>query len=85
MAKVTGIEAVFFRMKSTAFVMAMFLAMLLAGVASGQQSPSTGHAPINGLKLYYEIHGHDSRHADEPHVNDRPDGDDFLDGKSSKQ
>ena len=35
----------------------MLLAMLLAGVASGQEKPTTGYAPVNGLKLYYEIHG----------------------------
>src|SRR5262249_41312825 len=24
---------------------------------SGQQKPITGYAPVNGLKMYYEIHG----------------------------
>jgi len=57
MAKVTGIGGVFFKMKTTAFVMTMFLTTLLSGVVSGQQKPTTGYAPVNGLKMYYEIHG----------------------------
>src|SRR5687768_7356865 len=43
-------------MKITAFVMSMFLTILLSGVVPGQK-PTTGYAPINGLKMYYEIHG----------------------------
>ncbi len=35
----------------------MLLTMLLSGVVSGQQKPTTGYAPVNGLKMYYEIHG----------------------------
>ncbi len=31
--------------------------MFLSGVASAQQKPTTGYAPVNGLKMYYEIHG----------------------------
>lgn len=31
--------------------------MLLSGVVLGQQKPTTGYAPVNGLKMYYEIHG----------------------------
>lgn len=30
---------------------------LLAGVVSGQQKPVPGYAPVNGLKMYYEIRG----------------------------
>jgi pimeloyl-ACP methyl ester carboxylesterase len=41
----------------TAFVMTMLLTTLLSGVVSGQQKPTTGYAPVNGLKMYYEIHG----------------------------
>src|SRR4249920_3676903 len=37
----------------TAFV----LVLLLASVVSAQQKPTTGYAPVNGLKMYYEIHG----------------------------
>ena len=44
-------------MKTTAFVLAMLLTMLLSGVVSGQQKPTTGYAPVNGLKMYYEVHG----------------------------
>lgn len=39
-------------MKTIAF----FLAILLSGVVSGQQKTVTGYAPVNGLKMYYEIH-----------------------------
>jgi len=31
--------------------------MLLSGVVSAQQKPTAGYAPVNGLKMYYEIHG----------------------------
>src|SRR6266481_614464 len=44
-------------MKTTAFFLAMLLTMFLSGVVSAQQKPVTGYAPVNGLKMYYEIHG----------------------------
>ena len=44
-------------MKTTAFFLSMLLTMLLSGGVSGQQKPTTGYAPVNGLKMYYEIHG----------------------------
>ena len=44
-------------MKTTAFFLSVVLTMLLSGVVSGQQKPTTGYAPVNGLKMYYEIHG----------------------------
>ena len=44
-------------MEMSAFVLTMFLTMLLSGVVSAQQIPTTGYAPVNGLKMYYEIHG----------------------------
>ena len=31
--------------------------MLVPAVVSAQQKPTTGYAPVNGLKMYYEIHG----------------------------
>ncbi len=31
--------------------------MLLSAVVSAQQKPTTGYAPVNGLKMYYEVHG----------------------------
>ncbi len=40
-------------MKTTAFI----LTMLLWAVASAQQQPTTGYAPVKGLNMYYEIHG----------------------------
>ena len=44
-------------MKTTAFIMTIALTILLAGAVSAQQKPTTGYAPVNGLKMYYEIHG----------------------------
>lgn len=40
-------------MQTTAFI----LMTLLAAVVSAQQKPATGYAPVNGLKMYYEVHG----------------------------
>lgn len=40
-------------MKKTAFL----LTMLVTAVVSAQQKPTTGYAPVNGLKMYYEVHG----------------------------
>jgi pimeloyl-ACP methyl ester carboxylesterase len=40
-------------MKSATFI----LAMLMSGVVTAQQQPITGYAPVNGLKMYYEVHG----------------------------
>src|SRR5919108_5000193 len=37
--------------------MAVILTMLLPTILSAQQKPTTGYAPVNGLKMYYEIHG----------------------------
>lgn len=36
---------------------ALLLAMFVPAVVSAQQKPTTGYAPVNGLKMYYEIHG----------------------------
>src|SRR5829696_3076048 len=44
-------------MKTTALFLSMLLTMLFVGVVSGQQKPTTGYAPVNGLKMYYEVHG----------------------------
>lgn len=44
-------------MKRKAFFLSIILTMLLSSVALGQQKPVTGYAPVNGLKMYYEIHG----------------------------
>ena len=35
----------------------LLLLALVTTVASAQQKPTTGYAPVNGLKMYYEIHG----------------------------
>ena len=40
-------------MKTIAF----FLTMFVSAVVSAQQTPSMGYAPVNGLKMYYEVHG----------------------------
>lgn len=44
-------------MNTTAFIVTIVMTILLAGVVSAQQKPTTGYAPVNGLKMYYEIHG----------------------------
>lgn len=36
---------------------ALVLMLLQVGIAAGQQKPVTGYAPVNGLKMYYEVHG----------------------------
>jgi pimeloyl-ACP methyl ester carboxylesterase len=36
---------------------AAVLLLLLSTVASAQQKPTTGYSAVNGLKMYYEIHG----------------------------
>ncbi len=33
------------------------LILVLAGAVFGQQKPAAGYAPVNGLKMYYEIRG----------------------------
>src|SRR6476659_7756033 len=40
-------------MKTIAFL----LTMLVPAIASAQESPTVGYAPVNGLKMYYEVHG----------------------------
>ncbi len=38
--------------------MTPFVVMLIAITdVSAQQGPTTGHAPVNGLSMYYEVHG----------------------------
>jgi len=44
-------------MKATAFFLSIVLTVFLSSVVSGQQKPTTGYAPVNGLKMYYEIRG----------------------------
>ena len=44
-------------MKPTVFFLSLLMTTLLSGVVSGQQKPATGYAPVNGLKMYYEIRG----------------------------
>jgi pimeloyl-ACP methyl ester carboxylesterase len=45
------------KMNTTAFIVTMLLTMFLAGVVSAQKKSTSGYAPVNGLKMYYEIHG----------------------------
>lgn len=40
-------------MKTTAFV----VAMLVPAAVAAQAKPTTGYAPVNGLRMYYEVHG----------------------------
>ncbi len=54
-------------MKTIAFLQAMLVSAVVsaqqtpttghAPVNSAQQTPTTGYAPVNGLKMYYEVHG----------------------------
>lgn len=39
--------------KTTAFL----LTMLVPAFVLAPQKPTTGYAPVNGLKTYYEVHG----------------------------
>lgn len=47
----------FTNMSTTAFIVTTALTMLLPSIVSAQQKTTTGFAPVNGLKMYYEIHG----------------------------
>jgi len=44
-------------MKTTAFLLSMLMTLLLSGIVLAQQNPTTGYAPVNGLKMYYEVSG----------------------------
>jgi len=44
-------------MNTTAFSITTLMMLFLAGIASAQQKPTIGYASVNGLKMYYEIHG----------------------------
>lgn len=36
---------------------ALLFMMLVMTVATAQQKPTTGYAPVNGMNMYYEVHG----------------------------
>ena len=36
---------------------AFLLMTVVTTHVSAQQKPTTGYAPVNGLKMYYEVHG----------------------------
>jgi pimeloyl-ACP methyl ester carboxylesterase len=36
---------------------AILLTMLVPAILSAQETPTMGYAPVNGLKMYYEVHG----------------------------
>jgi len=40
-------------MKTIAFLLTTFV----SGIVFAEETPTTGYAPVNGLKMYYEIHG----------------------------
>ena len=44
-------------MKITVFFLSMLVTVVLSGMVSGQQKPIGTYAPVNGLRMYYEIHG----------------------------
>ena len=37
--------------------LALFLTLIFSSVVQAQQKPTTGYAPVNGLRMYYEVHG----------------------------
>jgi pimeloyl-ACP methyl ester carboxylesterase len=41
-------------MRTTAFFL---MTLASADLSAQQQQPTTGYAPVNGLKMYYEVHG----------------------------
>ena len=47
----------FYNMNTTAFIVTAALTMLLPSIVSAQPKTTTGYAAVNGLKMYYEIHG----------------------------
>ena len=44
-------------MSRTATILTILLATVLPAVASAQQEPVTAYAPVNGVEMYYEVHG----------------------------
>ena len=40
----------------TMSIMALIMTSLVSAAVAAQE-PKTGYAPVNGLKMYYEIHG----------------------------
>src|SRR5579864_2216382 len=43
--------------RSAVRMTAFLLITLVMAVVSAQSKPTTGYAPVNGLKMYYEVHG----------------------------
>jgi pimeloyl-ACP methyl ester carboxylesterase len=43
--------------RSAVRMTAFLLVALVPAVVSAQQKPTTGYAPVNGLRMYYEVHG----------------------------
>lgn len=43
--------------RSAVRVTAFLLTALVMTAASAQQKPTTGYAPVNGINMYYEVHG----------------------------
>jgi pimeloyl-ACP methyl ester carboxylesterase len=38
-------------------IIALVIAFFVSAAAPAQQAPASGYAPVNGLKMYYEVHG----------------------------
>ena len=38
-------------------IAALLLALIFSAAVPAQQMPTTGYAPVNGLQMYYEVHG----------------------------
>lgn len=50
-------QPIAFGHRSVGRTIAVLLMTILMTTASAQQKPRTGYAPVNGLKMYYEVHG----------------------------
>ncbi len=53
----SGYKKLFRRIKMKTAIITQALALLTTTLMSPASTPKTGYAPVNGLQLYYEIHG----------------------------
>jgi len=50
-------QTINFARRATTRTTLLLIMTLVMTTASAQQKPTTGYAPVNGLKMYYEVHG----------------------------
>jgi pimeloyl-ACP methyl ester carboxylesterase len=53
--KTTALKTI--ALKTVAFLLTMLVPTVVPAVVSAEQKPTTGYAPVNGLRMYYEVHG----------------------------